>query len=147
MNEYRCSHCGATVDLQEASCPECGAIFNDSPAGSQILKGIFGALTGNRPIDDIKDDWIYEVRRGIVGGMQKTFGVDGDGTDTFKDNRPKEISQGEVIDVDFEVVEEDNTLKKKPKGTTMDDLPKGVRDALRKRMNLDSEEDESDSSE
>ena len=133
--------------MQEASCPECGAIFNDSPQGSQMLKGIFGALTGNRPIDDIKDDWIYEVRRGIVGGMQKTFGVDGDGSDTFKNNKPKEISQGEIVDVEFEVVEEDNTLKKKPKAATMDNLPKDVQEALRKRMNLDSEEDESDSSE
>jgi hypothetical protein len=133
--------------LQEASCPECGAIFNDSPAGSQILKGIFGALTGNRPIDDIKDDWIYEVRRGIVGGMQKTFGVDGDGTDRFKHDKPKEISEGEIIDIEFEVVEEDNTLKKKPKGTTMEDLSPDVQEALRKRMNVDSEDDESDSSE
>ena len=100
--------------------------------------------------DEIKEDWIYEVRRGIVGGVQKTFGVDGEGNDTFKEKQLKDTSNNnlknndadfEVIDaefevieeVDYEVVEEDGTLKKKPKGNTMNDLPKDVQEALRKR--------------
>ena len=152
---FRCSRCAAEVHDNAKECPNCGAVFRATTP--DFVKNAFSALTGNRSLDEIKEDWIYEVRRGIVGGVQKTFGVDGEGNDTFKEKQLKDTSNNnlknndadfEVIDaefevieeVDYEVVEEDGTLKKKPKGNTMNDLPKDVQEALRKRAGLDSDD-------
>ena len=140
MAKYRCSNCGTIVDETQDKCHECGALFIDEEQTKSIAKSVFSALTGSRKMEDIKDDWIYEVRRGIVGGMQKTFGVDGDGTDRFKEDKSHQHN-GEVIDVDFEVVEEDGTLKKQPKGK----MSKNVQDILKKRMKKQEDDEPQDS--
>lgn len=145
---FRCSRCAAEVHDSAKECPQCGAIFR--AASPEFIKNAFSALTGNRSLDDIKGDWIYEVRRGIVGGVQKTFGVDGEGKDMFQEKQLPETQkpQPEIVeaefevieDVEFEVVEEDGTLKKRPKGNSMKDLSKEVQEALRKRAGLDSDD-------
>ena len=141
MSKYRCSNCGTVVDDTQEKCHECNSLFVSDEQTKSIAKSVFTALTGDRAIEDIKDDWIYEVRRSIVGGVQKTFGVDGDGGDTFKKPPKRSSTIGDIIDVEFEVVEEDGTLKKQPKGTQIKDLPKNVQDALKRKMqNPDNDE-------
>ena len=136
MTKFRCSNCGAIVDESQVKCHACGAVFHSGSKPS-----ILGALTGGRPIDEIKNDWVYEIRKAIVGGTKKTFGIDDEGKDTFK--KPKQLESQtveiidsddniEIIDAEFEVVEEE-TIKPR-KATTLDDLPQNVRDALNKRM-------------
>jgi hypothetical protein len=152
MTKFRCSNCGTIVEDHQVKCHSCGAVFGDGNLGTKAIGNILGALTGNRPLDEIKEDWIFELRKAIVGGTQKTFGVDNDGTDNFK--KPKVLPKTskpiidadfeiidadfEVVDTEFEVVEETKTRFKEAQ--KMENLPKHIQNALKKRMGVEEDE-------
>lgn len=150
MTKFRCSNCGTIVEDHQVKCHSCGAVFGAGNPGAKAIGNILGALTGNRPLDEIKDDWMFEIRKAIVGGTQKTFGVNEYGEDNFK-NKPKELGNAEptIIDAEFEVIseetiEEENNRFKSPQ--TMENLPKHIQDALKKRMGV-VDDDTDDNSE
>jgi len=149
--KFRCSNCATVVDDSQVKCHGCGAVFHGGNKAANIL----GALIGNRPIEEIKEDWVFEIRKAIVGGAKKTFGVGDSQEDTFKEKKhlaidpvpvkpeypeaefevidEEEYQESEIIDIEFEVI--DTGAKPKQKATLLDDLPEKVRDALSKRMN------------
>lgn len=143
---YRCSSCRTKVAEKQNRCHKCGAIFANEVDMKKPAAQLFSALTGHRSIDEIKEDWLHEARKAIVGGTARTFGIDKDGEDTFK-SQPKEIipkgEDNEIIEADFRVIEEEEEVNNNPrfkKPTTMEDLPKNVQDALKERVGKDADD-------
>jgi len=151
--KFRCSSCGTIVDDSQVKCHGCSAVFHTERRG---VSNMLGALTGNRPIDEIKGDWLYEIRRAIVGGTQKTFGIGENAQDLFKQPKEKEKlskpkveietddGEVEIIDAEFEIIEEE-TISPKSKVTVLEDLPDKVREALNKRMDVKTDDTDDNS--
>jgi hypothetical protein len=131
----RCSSCGEEVSQEQFRCHKCGAVFQDDLVGSEPIMKLFGALTGNRSLDEIKEDWVFEARKAIARGTAKTLGVSEGGKDEFKSETP------EVIEADFEVIEEKTENTRFKKASTIEDFEKGVQDALKKRLGKEEKEE------